>query len=396
MHNTTHPQAFEMVPSRFRARCPIAPSILSFLSGNALPYPRIGTATPQNKGLLMTAPPALLDALDAYGLTPGSLTPAGGTAGRTWRVEAAGASYFARQRGVRTSSPQRIAFDHGLRAHLASSGYPTVAPLDTADGDTWVSTPDGVFELYPFVEGRPFSLDALPRIRTTTARALARLHKLAQSYQGFCEERVPQYTSYPVSIAPRHRFDHPDAQLEAVDYIIGQHATGENRLDLEAARERVIWVGAQYERLYHGLERGVTHGDYNCFNLLFSPSGDVAGVFDFDWAWREVRLLDIAQGMFFFGTQRDGDLDPGSIWSLTRCPRFDLDTMLEFVRAYHTVAPLTDAEVATLPIAMLTRWVSWRIEGVMKVPPERRAEFFLYGFQEPFTWHEHTTWPPRV
>ena len=88
--------------------------------------------------------------------------------------------------------------------------------------------------------------------------------------------------------------------------------------------------------------------------------------------------------MFFFGTLREGDFDPASIWSLTRCPSFNLDTMLEFVLAYHAVTPLTEAECDALPVAMLARWISWRMEGAMKVPEDRRAEFFRYGFFGPF------------
>jgi Ser/Thr protein kinase RdoA (MazF antagonist) len=332
--------------------------------------------------------------LQAYGLHADSVASGGGTAGRTWRVEAGGRRYFVRQRGARTASRHRVAFDHGLRKHLAQRGFPTVPPLEAADGRTRIVIRGDVFEAYDYVEGRTFAPDLMARVRRTTAETLARFHELARSYDAPCEPLVPQYTSYPADIAPRACFDAPDAQQEAVAFLIDRHGTSENRPVLDRAREYAAWVGVQYERGYPGLVHWVTHGDYNCFNLLFepadavTPSVGVVGVFDFDWAWREIRLLDVAQGMFFFGTRRTGEFDPGSIWSLTRCPCFDLETMLEFVTAYHAQSPLTNAECEALPIVMLARWISWRLEGAMKVPAERRAEFFLYGLFEPFEWYE--------
>jgi Ser/Thr protein kinase RdoA (MazF antagonist) len=324
--------------------------------------------------------------LHAYGLSIEEISDGGGTAGRAWRVRASGGGYFVRLRGARTSAPERVAFDHGLRKHLAAQGYCTVAPLETRDGKTWVESEDGVYEAYPLVAGEPFSLEVLPKVRATTATALARFHDLAATYDGVCEALVPQFTSYPEPIPPRNRFDHPDAHREAVEFLVEAYATPSNRDDLLRARDHALEVGERYAAMYSGLRRGVTHGDYNCFNLLFAPSGEVVGLFDFDWAWREARLLDVAQGTFFFGTERRGDPDAASIWSLTRCPEFRLDTMLEFLRAYHACSPLTEAECRALPTCMLARWISWRMEGVMKVPEERRAEFFLYGFFEPFAW----------
>ena len=104
------------------------------------------------------------------------------------------------------------------------------------------------------------------------------------------------------------------------------------------------------------------------------------------WAWREARIIDLATGVFFFGTERQGDLDPSSIWSLTQCPEFTVPEMVEFVSAYHEISPLTEEERAALPLAMLARWVSWRLEGAMKVPENQRAAFALHRFFQPFDW----------
>jgi len=327
--------------------------------------------------------------LDFYNLADSArVAPGGGTAGSTWRIESPSGAFFIRRRGVRTSAPRRIAYDHGLRRHLAERHYPTAAPLEGRDGATWIAAEGAVYEAYSFVAGHTVRADEVPRVRAAAGRALGLLHRLALDYAAPCEPLVPQYTTYPCGIAPRARFDDPEAQLEAVDFLIAQYATEANRADMQRARECVARAGAAFARLYPELGRGVVHGDYNCYNLLFDDAGEVAGVFDLDWAWREARLFDVARGAVFFGCAREGESDTASIWSLTRAPRHDALGIAAFVAAYDESVsqPLTATERRALPEAILAQWASWRIEGAMKVPEDRRAEFFLYTFFEPYGW----------
>lgn len=321
-----------------------------------------------------------------YGWRPGPTAAGGGTAGRTWLVETGEERCFVRQRGLRTSTEQRVRFDHGFRAHLRERGFPTAAPLTTLAGKTWIEHEAGWFEAYPYVEGRPYSLSLPARVRETAARALAELHRLGADYPGQCEELVPQFGSYPVPISMRPWFDAAEAQLEAMDYAARTWATPETVKLFDRALERIRATGDAYDPSREALPRCAIHGDYNCFNLLFWDDGDVAGVFDFDWAWKEVRLMDIATGVFFFGTSRAGALDSSSIWSLTDCPVFSVETTAAFVGAYEACTPLSKEEREALPDAILSRWISWRLEGAVKVPPDRRAEFVLHRFFEPFDW----------
>ena len=339
---------------------------------------------------------ALSNVLTRYRIPTATIERAGGTAGSTWRVVShCGHAYFIRRRGARTSSPERIRFDHGLRCRLAAHGFPTVAPLKTDTGETWIAIDGAAYETYPFVDGLVYSERIAPSARASTARVLAQLHRVSAGYDGLCETLVPQFSSYPEPVVPRERFDAPDAHIEALDMIERRYATPAERSAIAQARARIVDVGRAYAAVYSDLPRTVIHGDYNCFNLLFTADGHVVGVFDFDWAWREVRVFDVAQGMFFFGAHRTGDLDPASIWSLTRCPDLDTGAMAEFARAYHRENALTDLEWCVLPLVILARWVSWRLEGAMKVPERRRVEFLLYGFQQPFAWYDTADWPPN-
>jgi Ser/Thr protein kinase RdoA (MazF antagonist) len=307
----------------------------------------------------------------AFDIAPKRVVTAGGTAGRTWRVETDKQRWFMRCRGVRTSSPARIAFDHAVRRHLVEHSYPTVSPV------AHVNLDGKAYELYPLMDGKGYSPDIAEPARISTAHALARFHDLTRDLAAPCESYVPQFTHFDPPVEPRPRFDDPGAFLDVID-----------RFDNRAVRQRVEWFKKIYDPLYARLPHGIIHGDYNSTNLLFDDDGGVVGVFDFDWAWRDTRVRDIGDGMLFFGAQRDDTPDSGNIWSLTACPQLDTDPMRCFVDAYEQASPLSDDERRAVPFAMLGRWIAIRLEGMVKVPDERKVEFMLMDFERPFEWFD--------
>ncbi len=324
-----------------------------------------------------------------WALDGATVRAAGGTAGRTWRVERDGRAWFVRRRGARTSAPERIAFDHGLRGLLAESGFPTVAPLEAPAGGRFVVGEDGVYEVYWWVDGLGLTPDIAERGRLKVAAVLARFHELAAAYQAPCEERVPQFGHYPIAVEQHPRFDHPEAFAAVIAFVRDSYATPSQVPAVERATEWVRWLGQAYsDEVYAKLPKSVIHGDFNGCNLLFASDGRVVGVFDYDWAWRDTRVRDVGEALFFFGACRDEAPDTGSIWSLTACPRFDTARMADFLHSYRQASPLSDDELAATPLAMLGRWVACRTEGAMKVPERRRAEFLLADFEVPFRWYQ--------
>ena len=325
--------------------------------------------------------------LTAYGVRPRQVSEAGGTAGRTWRVATEDAEYFVRRRGVRTSAPARIAFDHALRKHLAGRGSYVTPPLPARDGASYVRSEGGIYELYPWVDGLPFQPARAAASRADAARVLAWFHREAGSLDATCEPLLPQFGHYPAPIEPRRFFDHPQALLEAARFVATAYDTPADRDTLRRAVDRVQWLGDTYGALIDALPHAVIHGDYNHCNMLYDEDGRILGLFDFDWSRPDVRIRDVGDGMLFFGARRDDMPDGGDIWSLTACPVLDTAAMLEFVAAYHSASPLTPEEQRAVPLAMLGRWVAMRLEGVMKVPEHRRAEFFLWSLDIPFEWY---------
>ena len=335
---------------------------------------------------LVPDPDAALSAYEIGDIT--GVAPAGGTAGRTWKVSAASGEYFLRLRGARTSSSARLRYDHGLRDHLIRAGVGTAASVASRDGQRWLRLTDGVYELYPFVVGRQF--DPTSEVDVTAAgRALARYHQAAATFEApsAAAERVAQYTRLGFSDATSDRMDDPQLQLATLTCLMAIATTPAQRVLVEASMARVTqlcdeYAGAAYDRL----TGWVIHGDYTPANLLFDTqtAGDVA-IFDLDWALPGARSRDVGDGLYFFGCC-PRQVDAADIWSLTAAGQLDEDRCSLFLRAYAEAAPLSAEELDEIPHAFAGRWFSIRLEGMAKVEAAERFDFYSRDVLAPVQW----------
>jgi Ser/Thr protein kinase RdoA (MazF antagonist) len=306
---------------------------------------------------------------------------AGGTAGKCWRVVAAGGSYFLRCRGTRTSSREALHFDHGLRRHLLSKGVATAAPLTATSGDTWVYADGRAFELYPFVDGRTFA--GTRRELADTGRALARFHVAAAGFPARATyDPVPsQFGNAAPQVGGSHRMDDPDLMLAAYEQL----ARDDPALVCvvkQAGRLAREYAASNYEML----PRWLIHGDYHPGNLLYADSGAVVGIFDLDWACEHTRSRDLADGIYYFGGRRAEPFDGASIWSMTDAVELDLETAAVFVEAYRDTTAVGPEEVRAIPLALRARLLAERLEGSAKVPPEQRSRFIARDLDLPLQW----------
>jgi len=326
--------------------------------------------------------------LDEYDLGAiRSVTGAGGTAGKTWKVAASSGDYFLRLRGVRTSTETRLRFDHGLREHLVARGVPTAAAVQTKTGGRWVHLSGRVYELYPFVVGRPFCPDSESEI-ANAAKALAEFHSAAADYKpsSIQKETIAQYTTLGFSHEVSHRMDDPRLQVINMLRVRDLAASDGDRELVDRCVARVkrsmqTYAGSEYTRL----TGWVIHGDYTPANLLFSQDGEVVGIFDFDWALPGARCRDVADGLYFFAT-RPRKIDSSDIWSLTDAADFDMDRCVIFLKAYQSIAPLASHEMDAIPWAFAGRWFSIRLEGMAKVHKSERFRFFSRQVEKPLVW----------
>lgn len=311
----------------------------------------------------------------------------GGTAGGgTWKVETDKGAWLVRARNVLTSSEDAVAFDHGLRRHLIRCGVPTAAPLTTREGGAFTCIEEKTYEVYPFIAGRVLERASLVSL-ADAAGTLAMFHEAAATYP--LAKKAPSRTQYGRLGVNESSDRMEDPRLLALIYA---------RLAAEPEAQRfgeaLEFCGGWLERLrtefgpaaYDALPKALTHGDYTLANLLFDDEGQVVGVFDFDWARWAPRVRDVADGMYFIGAQRRSPLEAADIWSMTETADFDVERCVTWLSAYQEISPLSAAEVDAIPLAFAARWLSVRVEGTAKVPPDQRVLFCQRGITEPLRW----------
>jgi Ser/Thr protein kinase RdoA (MazF antagonist) len=273
-----------------------------------------------------------------------------------------------------------VEFDHGFRRHLLARGVPTAAPIATKSGETWVLTESRAFELYPFVEGRPFGGTRAELIET--ARALSHFHRAAAEYpaRGSYNPIPMQFAIAAPDVGGSERMDDPEVMAAAFARL-ARHAPALGYA-VEQARRLCSTYGAS---VYGALPRWLIHGDYHPGNLLYLDSRRIVGIFDLDWACEHTRSRDLADGVYYFAGRRD-EFDDSRIESMTEAVEPDMDSALLFLRTYNELARLEPEEVGAIPLALRARWLAERLEGSAKLPPERRVWFISRDLERPLEW----------
>jgi Ser/Thr protein kinase RdoA (MazF antagonist) len=302
----------------------------------------------------------------------------GGTAGRTLRLSTRDGVYLLRRRGPRSSSPGRIAFDHGLRRLLLERGIPTAAPLLTRDGQSWIDRADGAYELYPFVHGRPHQPGSRAEIGSL-ARTLAAFHRASAEYRLVAgpSPLLEQFSLAAPGTPASRRIDDPACLLLA----IRQLAADLQRAELQAARRMTELAEEVGERFggstYGSMDRYVIHGDLHPANVLFDDRGTVAGLFDLDWATDAPRMRDLADALHFFASRPT--VEGSGIWALTAPRRPERELVRTLLSLYHAELPLREEEIETIRWAWLGRWLAMHADGAYKVAPAERGRFLTAG-----------------
>ncbi len=263
-------------------------------------------------------------------------------------------------------SPERLAATQALRAALHRRGLPALPPIPTASGAMAITVDDRLVELEAWRpdDGGTTTLDRL----LAAADLLGRLHDGLRAIT----PDVP-FVAAPVSndLSPAVFADWLARTRGAVG---SAPRTEPSRLALWATNEAAAIAESARAIPRGSRPRQLVHGDYGHENVRFTGSVATA-IVDFDFVEVGERIADVADLAFSphwmteFGqldrspADRDGDIVP------------------ELIRRYDaaTDRPLSDAEVAALPLAMAAiplNWIaaSWLLEdpvaAVALVAPE--------------------------
>jgi homoserine kinase type II len=295
--------------------------------------------------------------------------PGGGTANANVVIETTTGRFFLKRRNPKYADPAFVAFDHRLMEHLARYAVPTPLAIPTREGERWLAMDGAIYEFYPFRTGLPHNLRSLPQI-AAAGRALADYHRATRSFD------PPPGKDWP-------RYHDPRMIREGVRAIRSELTRRMPADDLPYLDAQIALLERELtDARYHALPKLVVHGDYHPGNLLFDGD-DVAGIFDLDWATEQPRALDLADGLFLFAGERATVIDAADIVSLTQTWTPSPARERVFLDAYRECESITCEETAALGLLLRARWLYCRVQGMAKLPQERRAFYFVKGLLDP-------------
>ena len=364
---------------------------MSRCDGTGAPSPR-GSGDPQARdywswGLTMPDPFREISEAEVHALLPhwdvgafvGLPGERGGTANPAVVVDTSQGRFFVKRRNPRYAALEMLHHDHALMEHLAGKRYPTPLAVVSREGRRWVEADGDVFELYPYMPGDPHDPSDLAEVEAA-GRALAAFHKAASDFT------PPPGKAWP-------RYHDPAKTVEALEWALTELVEGAaDRQTVEGLRKVALDLARDLpDGAYWSCPQMLVHGDWHPANVKYSR-GEVCGVFDLDWATRQPRLVDIADGVMFFAGVRPTPVDGGDIRSLTQPFGLEPARTNRFMAGYLSVGEVTSEELRLLPSFMLARWLYCRADPMRrKIPRGDALAYLLDGIRGPIEEIRHMT-----
>lgn len=188
---------------------------------------------------------------------------------------------------------ERVEYLHGMINDMIGQGFPVPEVMRKTNGKTWTLWGERLVEIHRFVPHDAGSHRDWQRMNSA-ASMLGDLHRC-----------LDQASRRHAPVPPEMRNDIGPAQCMAlIDegyYLVAQYiehdpATPEAMKVLQRAREALVPMADNYERMVGNLPWLTVHGDYHFWNLLYKAD-QIAAVVDYDFMQERERIFDIAYAM---------------------------------------------------------------------------------------------------
>lgn len=230
---------------------------------------------------------------------------------RKWLIRSEAGDFVLKERAPASVSIQQVAFGHALQLRLEASSYPVASLVGTrTDRRSFVEVEGRVYDLTRLI--RAGSYDRTEGQARGAGRALV-------AFQATLAGTPPQEGAEPQGVLYHRRGDLDTVARQLPPWQAAVREEGAHAVEVDVPKamrallERYRRAGEEADSAgYHLWPRTLVHGDWHPGNLLFRED-HVAGVFDFDTARFEPRVIDIANGLLQFAIETGGSGDP-STW----------------------------------------------------------------------------------
>ena len=211
---------------------------------------------------------------------------------------------------------QRFDFIMSILLDLIKNNIPVLLPLKNEEGLYYIKFDKQAFQVTKFMYGKHFFHSGYQAWHSGTA-----LRKFHDTLAETPELIKPKGSIYPSE--------------KIIKTCLDKISIMEN----EITKNQIIYVNDLYdnimtkwERRSVGLPQTIIHGDWNLRNQLYSDTGEVCCIMDFDFITRAERLFDVAYSLWCFQVKEDS-----------------IDIMKAFMTGY---GGLTPKEIYLLPLAI--------------------------------------------
>ncbi|WP_030857659.1 phosphotransferase [Streptomyces sp. NRRL S-37] len=216
-----------------------------------------------------------------------------------WRVTTSRGEYALKRLG-RDVSPQWTAFEHAALPRLTAAGIPVAVPVPTAEGSSSAVHDGSVWQLRPWREGRPFDSGRPGDIEQAGA-FLAALHRVPVDGLPADGQSSTRNLEFWLTTAQP-----PHAALDEVDETAAPYVSAAVRARARRAYAAVLSRARTELAGYGDLPEVLTHGEVAGSNLLYSDSGELACVLDWDALQLRSRVYDVARALLFLPRKARG------------------------------------------------------------------------------------------
>lgn len=284
----------------------------------------------QTLGAMLTTAPPLLSIAQAeelarrhYAIT-GSFQQLTSERDANYRIKTPSGSYVLKL--ANPAEPREVT-DFQTRAllHLEASNLPVPHVIRSTSGAIEVPLPQGVLRVLTYLEGQPQHLTPQSRAQSQALAAMAARVTLA--LQGFDHPAAAHFLQWDIKQA---------ANLRPLLGAVPPDLAALCRATLDRFDTEIAPVLAE-------LRAQVVHNDLNPHNVLVDPADPtrIAGILDFGDMVKTPLICDAAVAGSYL-------IDPARA----------LESLVEFLRAYHAVLPLTATERRLFPDLVAVRMLT--------------------------------------
>ncbi|MDJ1130763.1 phosphotransferase enzyme family protein [Streptomyces iconiensis] len=288
---------------------------------------------------------------------------------QVWYVETPGGPGALKRLG-RDVTPEWLAFERAALPRLTAAGIPVAAPLLTVEGATSARTGGSVWQLRPWREGRPFD-SARPQDLERAGAFLSALHRIPVDGLPAGGHSATQNLEFWLTT------ERPlQAALDEVDEIAAPHVTPAVRKHAQRAYSAVLHRARAELDGYQDLPAVLTHGEVAGSNLLYSASGALTCVLDWDALQLRSRVYDVARAVLFLPRRARGSfqvLPERARAVLTASTAHEplgpgeLRALLPVLELNFVPSPGYLRQVARHAPGILDWYLGWRAEGATTV-----------------------------